>query len=241
MLSAAELSHIKQLYPGLNLVPKEGKYYIEGGLRFCACYDKESDELAIMPVCTARKSGNFIEDYYKIEIELLSDFPKSFPVVRETGGRTCQIMEKHSIKDICNLHVNKNQNNALCLCPKPAERLWFPSDVDIIHFINHLVVPFFYGLSYYDRYEKWPWNEYSHGDLGIFEFYAENADKQDNVLAMSCFESLREQGKELIRAKKVIKGHLPCICGSGEKIRNCHGLALQGIGALKAILKLNIV
>jgi hypothetical protein len=96
------------------------------------------------------------------------------------------------------------------------------------------VVPFFYGLSYYDRHSKWPWSEYSHGDLGIFEFYVENKKNDNNPkLVKTCYDSLSEIGKKLIIDKKRIKGHWPCICGSKEKFRKCHKLALEGLWALK--------
>jgi len=235
MLSNTEISFIKKLYPGLSLAQREGKCLIAGELYFCACYDKASDILTIKPDLTTIRDANFIEDKFKVEIELLANFPRSFPLVHEVGGRVGQILQKYDIKNISDLHINKEQNNAVCLCPKPAEQLRYPDRVDIVHFINNLVIPFFYGLSYYDKNREWPWDEYSHGDLGIFEFYAENANKRNMALAKNCYEALKNRGKELI-LKKHIKGHLLCDCGSGKKFRDCHDLALHGIWALKTML-----
>lgn len=233
MLSKEEIQCLKRLYPGLSLQKRDGKYFLQGKLSFCAFYDNKKDTLVLNPSSDNVSNESLIDDKYEIEMELLPDFPNSLPLVREVGGRIQQIVDKYNIKDICDLHVNKNKDNAICLCPKPAEKVRYPDKVDIIHFINNLVVPFFYGLSYYERYGKWPWNEYSHGDLGTFEFYTESKNVNSVSLAKSCYDSLSEQGKKLVMIKKRIKGHWPCICGSKEKFRKCHKLALEGIWALK--------
>lgn len=240
MLSENVIKQIRKLYPDLKYITENGENCLKGILNFRACYNNSNEEFVIDPSEKMIISDTYIDDKYDIEIEFLRGFPTKFPLVREVGGRIQQIAEKYSLKDVTDLHINKNQNNAICLCPQPAEKLKYPDEIDLVHFMNNLVVPFFYGLSYYDKSGSWPWNEYPHGDLGIFEFYGENKEKNDLSLAKRCYESLKEkneQNKKYITAKNVIKGHSPCICGSKEKFRKCHKVALEGIWALRTILK----
>ena len=239
MLSENVIEEIRILFPGLKYIIENGKNYLKGSLNFRACYNDSNKEFIIDPSEKMIILDTYIKDKYDIEIEFLQGFPKQFPLVREVGGRIQQIAEKYFLKDVTDLHINKNLNNAICLCPQPAEKLIYPDEIDLIHFINHLVVPFFYELSYYDKSGSWPWNEYSHGDLGIFEFYRENKGKNDLSLAKRCYGCLKEkneQNKKYITDKNVIKGHSPCICGSKEKFRKCHKIALEGIWALRMIL-----
>ena len=230
------IEEIRILFPGLKYIIENGKNYLKGSLNFRACYNDCNKEFIINPSEKNIISDTYIDDKYDIEIEFLRGFPKQFPLVKEVGGRIQQIAEKYSLKDVIDLHINKNQNNAICLCPQPAEKLKYPDEINLIHFINHLVVPFFYGLSYYDKSGSWPWNEYPHGSLGIFEFYGENKEKNDLSLAKICRDGLDEKNKKYITSRNVIKGHTLCICGSKEKFRKCHKIALEGIWALRTIL-----
>ena len=237
MLSENVVKQIRKLYPSLKCITENGKNCLKGSLNFRACYNNSNEEFIIDPSEKMIISDTYIDDKYDIEIEFLRGFPKQFPLVREVGGRIQQIAEKYSLKDVRDLHINKIQNNAICLCPQPAEKLKYPDEIDLVHFMNNLVVPFFYGLSYYNKSGSWPWNEYPHGDLGIFEFYGENKEKNDLSLAKRCYECLTEQYEKYITNKNVVKGHSPCICGSKEKFRKCHKVALEGIWALRTILK----
>lgn len=237
MLSENVVKQIRKLYPSLKYITENGKNCLKGSLNFRACYNNSNEEFIIDPSEKMIISDTYINDKYDIEIEFLRGFPKQFPLVKEVGGRIQQIAEKYSLKDVTDLHINKNQNNAICLCPQPAEKLKYPDEIDLVHFMNNLVVPFFYGLSYYNKSGSWPWNEYPHGDLGIFEFYGENKEKNDLSLAKRCYECLTEQYEKYITNKNVVKGHSPCICGSKEKFRKCHKVALEGIWALRTILK----
>jgi len=237
MFTENELQTIKKIYPGLKHITDKRKNFLRGNLHFRACYNKDIKEFIINPSENITVADTYIDDGFEIEIEFLQGFPKQFPLVREVGGRIQQIVEKYSLQDVVDLHINKSQDNAACFCPKPAEKLRYPDKINLIHFINNLVVPFFYGLSFYEKHGLWPWDEYSHGNLGIFEFYAENKGKKDLSIAKSCYECLDEQGKKIIMSNKRIKGHWPCICGSKEKFRKCHKLVLEGIWALKNDIK----
>jgi len=36
------------------------------------------------------------------------------------------------INDMSDLYLNEDQNNTICLCPKPKEKLIYPDKVDIM-------------------------------------------------------------------------------------------------------------
>jgi len=234
MLIDKELVEIKRLYPGLNLSAEAGRQLLRGRFDFCALYDSIEDKFIINPQRNGTFDNEIIQDSYEIEVEFSLDYPHSFPQVREVGGRTQKVVEQYNIKDIRNLHVNKNKNNTVCLCPKPEEYLRYSNGVDIIDFFNALVLPYFFGLNYYEKNGQWHRDEYGHGDVGIFEFYAEHRDKKNIKLIESCIKSISEnKSKEYLQKKGEIKGHWECICGSKSKFRNCHVKAIEGLRLLK--------
>jgi len=229
-----ELVEIRRLYPGLNFLNEGGKQTLKGVFDFYALYDFIGDRFILNPAGEEISNERLIRDSYEIQVEFASDYSSSFPCVREIGGRIEKIVDKFGISDIRDLHVNKNQNNSLCICPKPEEYLRYPNGVDLVDFFNALVLPYFYGLSYYEKNRQWPRNEYGHGDSGIFEFYAERRKEKDARLAVACVKSLSEKvAKEYLKKKGDIKGHWQCICGSGKRIRSCHTKAWEGLKLLK--------
>jgi len=230
-----DLKVIMEIYPGLNYYQKERRRLLKGTFEFYAFYDVIEDMFILNPLRNDTIKHEVIYDSYEIEVEFLPDFPHSFPQVREIGGRIQRIAKKYNIKDIRELHVNKNQNNAVCLCPKPEEYLRYLDGIDIVDFFNALVLPYFYGLSYYERHKQLPRDAYGHGDLGIFEFYIEHRKEgKDIPLIEACIKSLSDKkSKEYLKRKDKIKGHWNCICGSSKKFRDCHVKALQGLRLLK--------
>lgn len=72
-------------------------------------------------------------------------------------------------------------------------------------FMHEMVVPFFYLLSYADRYgteaaRQDLWDDYDHGNLGFQQYLSTLAEIADQGLARND----------------------PCICGSGRKYKRCH-------------------
>lgn len=211
LLSQSEINNLKKFYPNLKLKRSHNKEFLRGKLKVDAIYNDQP-----------------IKDAYEIEIELTSDYPHSLPLVREVGGRIEKILVQKNIRDKRKLHINP-EDNTICFCAKPEERLRFSKSVNIINFIRELVIPYFYGLSY----GRWPWGEYGHGDMGIFEFYVEHSNLKNRAIIEDCIRALSEQSKLILRKKGKVKGHLNCICGSGRAIRKCHPVVLMGLRLLK--------
>jgi len=60
--------------------------------------------------------------------------------------------------------------------------------------------------------EDWPFGQWSHGAAGVVEYYRWLLQTEDATTIASFLQVL---------AKRNMKGHWPCPCGSGLKIRRC--------------------
>jgi hypothetical protein len=182
----------------------------------------------------AAYSGKQIIDLFQIQIIAGENYPNRIPALRETGGRVQAIASKYRV-ELADVHYNVGSNTA-CVCVKQDETARFPPGSKLPTFIEGLVVPYLYGLSFFDETGRWPWTEFSHGGLGLLEFYA-----QDSTTPTR--EDLVKVGK-MIRADPNWRGYSKqlrrpssgrkCLCGSGRPISECHYEVWQGINKLHA-------
>ncbi|MGH9336403.1 MAG: hypothetical protein ACRD21_21915 [Vicinamibacteria bacterium] len=140
-------------------------------------------------------------DRYQVSIELPTEYPRSLPIVREVGGR---------IPWKPDFHVNAD-GTACVMLPDDRWRC-FPEDAPFARFLGGPVHDFFLGQSLVALGEDWPFGQWSHGADGVVEYYGWLLETQDAAKMASFLQVL---------AKLNIKGHWPCPCGSGEKIRRC--------------------
>lgn len=189
-------------------------------------------------------NGERIQDRFEIAIAATEQYPKQMPMMLEIGGRTKAIAEKYKITDPRDLHCNPKSGIA-CLCVKQEEKMRFPPGSNLVDFIRDLVIPYLYALSHFDKYKKWPWGEYSHGGLGLLEFYAEDPTplrKEDIEQVAEVFRA-DDNWKEYSRQLRKPSAERHCICRSRKPIRECHPRAWQGVRRLHADLtrfKVNI-
>lgn len=179
--------------------------------------------------------GEERRDAFQVRIVAPPDYPNSMPWLLETGGRTATIATKHRIEDHRNLHRNPGTGTA-CLCVKQEERRRFPKGANLRHFIEELVVPYLFGLSHFDEHGKWPWPDYSHGSLGIVEYYAEATDDLSNETIGSTLDLLKQDicwryFRKQIRKPSAMR---MCVCGSRMPISRCHKGVWTGIIKLNA-------
>ena len=219
VFSEEEIAEIKKEFHKLHL-KKSGW---EGAIDFYAQYEGHS-----IP----------IRDSYKVAIDIPDRYPVEIPALREIGGRTQAIAKKYKKEDLRTLHFNSG-NGTACVCVKQEEKRKFPPGSTVFNFLNDLVIPYLYGLSFYDENGRWPWREWSHGPLGLLEFYAE--DQMDKTIDM--IEDLAAVFKIDLKWEKY-RDHLQhprpkklCVCGSNKMFPDCHGLAWKGILALRGDLK----
>jgi len=203
---------------------------INGIFKFEAVYQEESGQK--YPV---------IKDSYKIEIRFSNNSLSLLPEVRETGNRISNIISTLG-ETSADLHVNPD--GTVCLCPYTAEKRKLPNGFNLKDFFNNLLIPYFYGQSYYEKNKEWPWGEYSHGELGLLEDYLENRGEGNNLeLIKEFIENFKKiafsDSYFALVKKGKIKGHTVCFCGSNKKIRNCHNLSFKGLWHLKEDIKKN--
>jgi len=201
-------------YPGLKYKIEGGKEFWEGPLSFVARFDSVR-----------------VKDTFKICIEL-SPEPGEFPLVMENGGRIESLLARGKAKRAVDLHVNPN--STICFCPKPEERRRFHGVLDLKRFIQELVIPYFFALHQFEKTEKWIWGQYSHGHLGIMEYYFDHKSDNDTALLQDCLKAMGFASGKVMENKVQLNGHEKCPCGSGLKFKKCHPMALAG---LKAIIK----
>lgn len=157
------------------------------------------------------------------------------PSLQEIGGRSRAIVRRHGFASVMELHQNLSDGTA-CVCVKQEETTRFPPGATLLTFVERLAIPYLYGLSYVDEFGKWPWGEYSHGGLGLLEYYADNpvqTAKQDleEVLA-----SLKADGvwPDFHRQLRKPSSKRACICGSGRPFGKCHRRAWLGLKSFVA-------
>jgi hypothetical protein len=204
----SEVRAVRERYPGLHQV--DG-YTLEGSFDLNASFE----EVVIV-------------DAFSIRLVALPDYPESLPLMSEVGGRTDAIAAKYCIKDLRQLH--RNPNGTACLCVKQMERRKVPRESDLNLFIEELVVPYLYGLSYFDNNGLWRWGEHSHGALGLLEFYAEGDTNSsiDELRVVGLTMRLEKNWKEFYKQIKRPSADRHCVCGSQRPFSKCHRRAWLG-------------
>ena len=180
-----------------NLQYEADSQKIAGELNFCAAYDNESGEVIVGE--SARQEDCFIRDVFEIKIDLKTFDANGWPKVYEADGRYRQIAKKWNL-EIIDLHVSSD-DGMCCLGIKRGNNRNF----SIKHFLPELVIPFFYRLSYTEKFgidasRNDLWGEYSHGEEGLGEYRSE-------------ISNFAEQNP---------RRNDPCPCGNGKKFKKCH-------------------
>lgn len=130
-----------------------------------------------------------------MDSDLIED--NGWPIVYETDGKSAGIAAKHNVK-LIDLHFF--EDGACCL----GIRFLRDKNLTLERFLYHLLIPFFYRLSYVDNYgikaaQTDLWGEYSHGKQG-----------------------LAEHAEEMLKfALRGVGNDNPCPCGSGAKFKRC--------------------
>jgi len=170
---------------------------------------KEEDGIYIVSglfVMNAEYNGIPLYDEYEIEVDVSDHFPGEVPNVKCLGG------------DIPGSFEHFYDNGALCLGATCELYDFLAMKPSLKSFIDEIVMSYFYTVSYYKRYGIVPFGERSHDIKGIEEAYMERYGVTDQDVLIELL--LYMVGIQRYR------GHTLCPCGSGKKIRNCHGSKL---------------
>lgn len=143
-----------------------------------------------------------ITDSFEIEMLIPESYPDRLPQVRETGGKINSDYE-HVFPD-----------GTLCLgVPIEMQRI-FCQQPSLLGFVNKLVIPYFYGYCHWKVHGEHPFGEQKHGGEGIIQYYIDRLNLSDEATALAFVCFLYEYG---------YRGHHDCPCGSGRRVRKCHG------------------
>lgn len=213
-------------------ISTDGTYFkkIEGILTVDMCYVADNKYI-IAPDEKQKKTGTYIFDNYKIRA--CDDAPGFIPKVYEIDERIIAYAQKKNCPPN-DLHVNLPAGN-LCLCPKPQEKLKLANGYTLKDFFLHLVIPFFYAQSFFEKFDYWPWGDYSHGDMGILECYAKHAGQaqEKHIFFADTMKALKAENQIIVSSSEQITRQSICLCGSRGKFRKCHPKAWEGIKLLK--------
>jgi hypothetical protein len=142
-----------------------------------------------------------IRDDYKIEISIHETFPRQIPSVKEIGGRISPTFHKLS-------------DGSLCLGSPARLLLILAESPSLLRFVEHCVIPYLYGHSYFKRNGVMPFGDLAHGAHGLREDL------------MAIFRTNRENAipyfVRLGSMKKRIANKQPCPCGGGRRVGRCH-------------------
>lgn len=161
-----------------------------------------ADRVVVRGTFPILDSGNEL-DRYSVDIVLPADYPKSIPIVREVGGR---------IPHSADFHIIAKTGEACLFVPDERWRV-YPPGASFLDFLNGPVRNFFLGQTVFRATGEWPFGQRPHGPDGIREFYADLLGTKDAAVLLSYVEYL---------SRPTLKGHWPCPCQSGKRLRDCH-------------------
>lgn len=145
---------------------------------------------------------------FNLEVVVPGDFPLAFPKVKELSN--C----------IDENYPHRYTDGQFCLASDLELKMFFSQDTDICSFIEKYVVPYLYTYRFYEEYGVYPYGERSHGPMGDLEYLKDlfGVDDWGQILDIMLFV-----------VQSPYRGHLLCPCGSGKRIRNCHGEILKKV------------
>lgn len=152
----------------------------------------------------AHWGGFVVDEWFSIKITA-ENFPALPPLCIETSGK------------VINYHINPKKD--LCLGSPRVLHEAIMALPDIIFYINKFVIPFFFSFRYHQQYGISPFGELAHGGDGLLPNYREIFKANDLTIC-----TLLTYG-----TKFLYRGHHPCPCGSGLRLRKCHGPRLRAL------------
>lgn len=167
-----DIAWLRSNYP--NLYFDVSNQVVVGELNFRAEFDRDSGTMKIGSAVSLRPQTIYIYDVFEIEVKVGPGYinPVSgWPKVYEVGGRLSEI-EKNTQAPLKELHFFPDRSCCLGI------RFTRDKNLTIGRFLQKLVVPFFFRLSYVNKHglaaaQRDLWGEYSHTRQGYAEHFLE--------------------------------------------------------------------
>lgn len=142
-----------------------------------------------------------VEDF-ELEILVHKDYPNIVPKVFEVSHFIPSNYEH--LYDDC----------SFCLGINGELLLQLHKNTSLVAFVEGPVRSYLYSAVFHKAYGRYPFGDRPHGSQGILDFYKERFDVKHKTSAYQIM---------LFIARGKYRGHLECPCGSGIRVRNCHG------------------
>ena len=110
-------------------------------------------------------------------------------------------------------YPHRYSDGMLCLATDIDMVLEFEKNSSLVNWMQRFVEPYYITYEYYKRYGEYPNGDRAHGEDGIVQSYMEIF-SVDGSHAVSLLHEI---------VHKTYRGHQLCPCGSGKRLRNCHG------------------
>ncbi len=143
-----------------------------------------------------------------VKILLPKNIQIELPSIWETG----QAIDKK--------YEHVNIDDSLCLAVNSEIRLDFLKGMTLLEWMDKYVETYFYTYIFFRKFGHYPFGERKHGYVGVLEFYAEHFEIEG---LKNTWEFMNEI------TQSYYKGHRLCPCGSGKKVRACHGNQIREI------------
>ena len=143
-----------------------------------------------------------IQGNYSIEFKLECGHGSILPKVRETKGKILS-MAKRKKKSKADFHLSSD-NGDLCLIFPIKEKEYYPNGFEFERFLNHLETHF-YWITYYDRYNKKPWEDEPHNpEEALFKAVKDNKIYRNDLKAVVENKEKRKLSRPVFR--RYLKG-----------------------------------
>jgi hypothetical protein len=139
---------------------------------------------------------------FDIRMELPAAYPRLEPKVFEVGGRIPRKADRH---------INPDGD---CCVTVWEHWLATAQDRSVAGYFGGPLHEYFLGQFWFEKTGRWPFGERAHGTPGLEEAYADAL-------------GIPNKRKRLLYHLRLLsqewpKGHWPCPCGSGDRLRHCH-------------------
>jgi hypothetical protein len=238
MYRADDLVWLAQSYPSLN----QSNGIITGRLRYSMLYDPSDKSCTLNPSPSDSLKPGVIyhADDYSVKLEW--DRRRGYPVCYVNDDKIKAIAASRSIPLI---DIHMYPGGALCVATPQELDLLVEAGFSLRSFMERYLIPYLFLQTHFRKSDSvWVWEPESHGISGIVGwYYLHSADYDKNKLVeltlkhVAAYISTEMRDTLAARLKRgAYKGHMPCLCGSTTKMRNCCPRALYGINELRKAL-----
>lgn len=167
-------------------------------------YDEKQIVVAGEYFLNAKMEGyEAIQETYNIQIIFPARYPKSLPKVIEIGNHIPRNSDFHTYND-----------GSFCLGSDMTLKSILFEHPLINDFIEKILNPFLYAVSYKLQYDIYPFGELDHGEGGLVDDYQRLFNVPDKTSVMQVLYALGR--------KKRVANKLQCPCGCGNRIGKCN-------------------